>query len=311
MHVSGERLTARKEILVTAGAIGSPRLLLNSGIGPRQHLVEAGIDPVHDLPGVGENLHDHMDVFVVSECRGDLSFDRYKSWPRAAGAVLEFAMFGTGILAHNICDGGGFWYADEIEETGPDIQFHFLPGSGLEHGLKPIRNGVTLNSAYLRPKSRGRVRLISSDEKAKPHIDPNYWADPHDVRKSIAGFRLARRIMAAPVFKEVIGGEASPGRDAVTDDDIRDYACRHAKTDYHPVGTCRMGAKEDVETVVTPDLKLKGIDRVRICDSSIMPFIPSCNTNAPTIMIAEKAADMILRDHGLAAMPAGVNGGPR
>ena len=299
VEIGSELCVAKKEVLLTAGAIGSPRVLMHSGIGSRSHLSEIGIETLIDLPAVGENLHDHMDLFVVSECRGDLSFDRYKSWHRALGAGVQFALFGTGVLGHNICDGGGFWFADEDDGAGPDIQFHFLPGSGLEHGLKPIRNGVTLNSAYLRPRSRGSVRLKSSNPLAKVHVDPNYWGDPHDIRKSIAGFRLARRIMAAPVFKDVIKGETTPGATIETDDDIRAYAARHAKTDYHPVGTCRMGAAEDDEAVVTPDLCLKGVEGLRVCDSSVMPFIPSCNTNAPTIMVAEKAADAICLAHGL------------
>jgi choline dehydrogenase-like flavoprotein len=143
------------------------------------------------------------------------------------------------------------------------------------------------------------VRLRSGDPKDKPLIDPNYWADPYDVKMSIAGFRLARRIMAQPAFRELMKGEAHPGAQATTDDDIKEYAYRHAKTDYHPVGTCRMGADDDPAAVVTPRLQLRGIEGLRVCDSSVMPFVNSSNTNAPTIMIAEKAADMIRADHRL------------
>ncbi len=298
VHVGGQRLEAGREILLTAGAIGSPRVLMHSGIGPAQHLREVGVDVVMDAPFVGENLHDHMDVFVVSECSGNHSFDRYKPWYMAAAAGVQYLAFGTGILGSNICDGGGFWFADP-DAPAPDIQFHFLPGSGLEHGLAPIRNGVTLNSAFLRPRSRGRVRLKSKDPLAKVHIDPNYWGDPYDVKISIAGFRLARRIMAQAAFKPFIKGEAHPGAQAETDDEIKEYAYRHAKTDYHPVGTCKMGAEDDPTAVVTPRLLVKGIDGLRVCDSSVMPFINSSNTNAPTIMIAEKAADMVCVDHGI------------
>jgi choline dehydrogenase-like flavoprotein len=298
VRVGGERIEAGREVLVTAGAIGSPRVLMHSGIGPAQHLREVGVDVVMDAPFVGENLHDHMDVFVVSECSGNYSFDRYKPWYMSALAGLQFMTLGTGILASNICDGGGFWYADEAAPA-PDIQFHFLPGSGLEHGLEPIRNGVTLNSAYLRPRSRGRVRLKSNDPRAKVHIDPNYWGDPYDVKISVAGFKLARRIMAQRAFRGVIKAESQPGRAAQTDDDIKQYAYRHAKAVYHPVGTCKMGAEDDPTAVVTPRLQLKGIERLRVCDSSTMPFVNSSNTNAPTIMIAEKAADMIREDHRL------------
>lgn len=298
VHCGGRRYGARREVLLTAGAIGSPRVLMQSGLGPAQHLREVGVTPLRDLPAVGANLHDHMDVFVVSECSGPFSFDRYKPWYMSAWAGLQFLMFGTGILASNICDGGGFWYSND-SDPAPDIQFHFLPGSGLEHGLSPLRNGVTLNSAYLRPRSRGHVRLRSADPRATVDIDPGYWRDPHDMARSIAGFRLARRVMAQDAFRPWIKCEAHPGAQAQTDDEIRDYAHRHAKTDYHPVGTCRMGAAEDPQAVVTPDLRLKQVEALRVCDSSVMPFIPSCNTNAPTIMIAEKAADLICGDHGL------------
>jgi choline dehydrogenase-like flavoprotein len=302
VHVGAARIEAAREVIVAAGAIGSPKLLMLSGIGPAAHLRAVGVTPVVDMPGVGANLQDHMDVFLVAECAGDLSFDRYKPWWMSAAAGLQWLAFGTGPLASNVCDGGGFWFA-EADAPAPDLQFHFLPGSGLEHGLRPIRNGVTLNSCYLRPRSRGTVRLASADPRAKPLIDPNYWGDPHDAAMSIAGFRLARRIMAQPALRAVIRAEADPGAGVETDDEIRAYAFRHAKTDYHPVGTCRMGAEDDPLAVVTPRLRLRGVENLRVCDSSTMPFVNSSNTNAPTIMIAEKAADMILADAGLG--PAG------
>jgi choline dehydrogenase-like flavoprotein len=296
--VGGQRIEAEREVLLTAGAIGSPRVLLHSGIGPAADLKSVGVDVVLDHPYVGENLHDHMDVFVVSECSGNYSFDRYKPWYMSTAAGAQYLLFGTGIVASNVCDGGGFWYADE-SEPAPDIQFHFLPGSGLEHGLTPIKNGVTLNSAFLRPRSRGSVKLKSNNPTERPLIDPNYWGDPHDVQKSIAGFKLARHMMAQPAFRDVIKGEAHPGAQAKTDDDIKQHAYRHAKTDYHPVGTCKMGAVDDPTVVVNPRLQLKGIEGLRVCDSSVMPFVNSSNTAAPTMMIAEKAADMICVDHKL------------
>ncbi len=296
VRIGGSVAQAEKEVIVTAGAVGSPRLLMHSGIGPAGHLRETGIDPLIDLPAVGENLHDHMDVFVVSECSGNHSFDRYKNPFRAAWAGLEFALFRSGILASNICDGGGFWYTDD-RQPAPDTQFHFLPGSGLEHGLKPIANGVTLNSAWMRPVSRGRVRLVSSDPLAKVHVDPNFWGDKTDIERSLASFRLARRIMAQDAFKPYIAGESAPGSGAVTDEDLVEYAAKHAKTDYHPVGTCRMGAADDPSAVVDPELRVRNVENLRVCDSSVMPSIISSNTNAATMMIAEKAADMIAGDH--------------
>ena len=283
---------ASQEVLVTSGAIGSPKLLQLSGIGPADHLRSVGVDVVHDLPSVGENFHDHMDVFVVSECSGDYSFDRYKPLHMNAWAGLEYLLFNSGPAASNLCDGGGFWYADS-DARSPDIQFHFLPGSGLEHGLKKIRNGVTLNSAMLRPKSRGTVRLRSSNSFDTPLIDPNYWAEEYDRKTSVEGFKLAREIMAQAAFKPYIKRETMPGAECRTDEQIMAYARKFSKTDYHPVGACKMGAADDQRSVVGPDLRVRGIDGLRVVDSSVMPRVVSSNTNAPTIMIAEKAAEMI------------------
>ena len=281
---------AEREVLVASGAIGSPKLLLLSGIGPADRLADVGIDVVHELPGVGENLQDHMDIFVVSECRGDFSFDKYKPLHMTLWAGLQYLLFNSGPVASNLCDGGGFWYADEAARS-PDLQFHFLPGSGLEHGLTPIRNGVTLNSAFLRPLSRGSVRLKSADPRDHPLIDPNYWGDPYDREMSIRGFRMVREIMRQPAFEPFIKSESMPGSDAVTDDDIAAYARRFSKTDYHPVGTCKMGT--DDMAVVDPELRVHGLAGLRVCDSSAMPKLISSNTNAPTMMVAEKASDHI------------------
>ncbi len=298
VHVNGKRIVARREILLTAGAIGSPRVLLHSGLGPAAQLKSVGVKVVRDMPNVGQNLQDHVDVFSIWECSGNFSFDRYKPWYMAAIAGVQYLLFGTGIVASNICDGGGFWYADKTAPA-PDIQFHFLPGSGLEHGLKPIKNGVTLNSAFLRPRSRGSVTLTSANPKDAPAIDPNYWGDDYDVAQSIKGFRLTRKIMSQAAVKPFIKGEADPGPQVQSDDEIRDYACQQAKTDYHPVGSCKMGAIDDPTSVVAPDLRVIGLAGLRVCDSSVMPNLISSNTSAPTTMIAEKAADMIRAAHNL------------
>jgi choline dehydrogenase-like flavoprotein len=290
---------ASKEVLVSSGAVGSPKLLQLSGVGPADYLNALGIKPVHDLPSVGENFQDHMDVFVVSECSDDYSFDRYKPLHMNAWAGLEYLMFNSGPVASNLCDGGGFWYADS-EARSPDIQFHFLPGSGLEHGLKKIRNGVTLNSAVLRPKSRGTVRLASSNPLDAPLIDPNYWAEQYDREMSVEGFKIAREIMAQSAFKPFIKQESMPGMECKTDEQIMAYARQYSKTDYHPVGACKMGAVTDERSVVGPDLKVIGLDGLRVVDSSVMPKVVSSNTNAPTIMIAEKAAAMILEEMAVA-----------
>ena len=294
------RIEARREVLLAAGAIGSPKLLMLSGVGPAADLSRLGIEPALDLPGVGRNLQDHLDLFAIAECSADHSADRFKPPHMTALAGLQYLMFRTGIVASNICDGGGFCYADETAPA-PDVQLHFLPGSGLEAGVERIRNGVTLNSALLRPRSRGRVTLASADPAAPPLIDPAYWADPYDVTHSIRAFRTLRRILAQPCAAPLHPCRDAPGaRGRASDDDLRAYACKHAKSDYHPVGTCRMGAPGAPGTVVTPNLRVAGVEGLRVCDSSVMPFLPSCNTNAPTIMIAERAAEMVRADHGLA-----------
>ncbi len=284
---------ARREVIVTAGAIGSPRLLLLSGIGPEDELKALGIDVVADLPGVGRNLQDHVDVYVVSELTGNHSYDHVARPHHTLWAGLQYILFRKGPVASNLAEAGGFWYADETALT-PDIQFHFMLGSGLEQDLKRLKNdGVTLNSAFLRPRSRGTVRLARADPTAAPLIDPNYWADPYDREMSIRGFRLARRIMAQPAFKPFVKAEALPGPQVETDDEIADYAGKHAKTDYHPVATCAMGPDDSKDAVVDLQLRVRGIEGLRVCDSAAMPLLVSANTNAATIMVAEKAADII------------------
>ncbi|MEQ9812113.1 MAG: choline dehydrogenase [Azospirillaceae bacterium] len=282
---------ARREVIVTAGAIGSPKLLMLSGIGPADHLRETGVEVVHDLPGVGRNLQDHMDVYVVNELTGNHSYDHVAKWHHTLWAGLQYMLFRKGPVASNLVDAGGFWYADPAAHS-PDIQFHFMLGSGLEHGLEKLKNdGVTLNSAFLRPRARGWVKLRSPDPAEPPLINPNYWGDPYDKAMSIRGFRLAREIMAQAAFQPCLKAERLPGPAVQTDEEIADYAQRHGKTDYHPVGTCKMGT--DAMAVVDLTLKVRGIEALRVCDSSTMPLLVSANTNAPTIMMAEKGADLI------------------
>ncbi len=290
---NGERKTIRaeREVVVASGAIGSPKLLMQSGIGPADHLRSVGIPVIHDLPGVGGNLQDHLDLFVIAECTGEHTYDNVAKLHRSAWAGLQYFLFRQGPVASSLFETGGFWWADKAARS-PDIQFHLGLGSGIEAGVAAMpKGGVTLNSAFLRPRSRGTVRLASSDASAAPLIDPNYWADQYDRRISIEGLKLAREIMRQDALKPFVLAERLPGSDKVSDDDLFEYGCKHAKTDHHPVGTCRMGHGE--LAVVTPDLKVRGIDGLRICDASIMPKIISSNTNAPTIMIGEKAADLI------------------
>jgi choline dehydrogenase-like flavoprotein len=271
-------------------------MLMLSGIGPAEHLLEVGVRPVLDQPGVGANLQDHLDLFVVCELTGPHTYDRYARPHWAAAAGLRYLLTRGGPAASSLFETGGFWYADRHARS-PDIQLHLGLGSGIEAGVAAMpMGGVTLNSAYLRPRSRGTVRLASADPAAAPLIDPNYWEDARDRQLSIEGLKLAQAIMRQKPLAPYVLAERLPGPEVRTDADYFGYACRHAKTDHHPAGTCRMGS--DPAAVVDPRLRLNGIERLRVVDASVVPTLVSSNTNAPTIMIAEKAADMIRADHG-------------
>lgn len=294
----GASHAADREVILCAGAIGSPRLLMLSGIGPGDHLRQVGLPVRNDLPGVGENLQDHLDLCVLAECTGPHSYDPLRRIDRAAVAGLQYILFKSGPVTASLFETGGFWYADP-QAAWPDIQFHFGQGSGIEKGIVSLDGaGVTLNSALMRPRSRGTVRLASADPGAPPLIDPNYWSDPYDLDMSLEGLRMAREILRQPALRPYLRREALPGPEITSREALFDYACRLAKTDHHPVGTCRMG--RDDAAVVDLDLRLNGLDGLRVCDASVMPLIPSANTNAATIMIAEKAADLIL---GRAPLP--------
>jgi choline dehydrogenase len=290
-------IRADAEVILCSGAIGSPRLLQLSGIGPADHLHSAGVPVVFDQPGVGSNLQDHLDLFVIAECSGPHTYDRFAKPHLSVLAGLQYLLTKTGPVASSLFETGGFWYADQ-DARSPDIQLHLGLGSGIEAGVASMpQGGVTLNSAYLRPRSRGTVRLASSDPLAAPLIDPNYWADPYDREMSIRGLKLAREIMRQKPLQAFIKAERLPGPDVRTDDDIVAYACKHSKTDHHPAGTCRMGS--DQEAVVDPNLRFRGIAGLRVADNSVMPTLISSNTNSTAIMIGEKAADLIRAGHGV------------
>jgi len=296
VHVAGatgvETIYCDRELLLSSGAIGSPRLLQLSGIGPADALKKAGVEVKHDLSGVGSNLQDHLDLYAIAECTGDHTYDRVAQPHRTLWAGAQYLLFRTGPVSSTLFETGGFWYADKRARS-PDVQFHLGLGSGIEAGVEQMKNpGVTVNSAFLRPRSRGTVRLASADPAAAPLIDPNYWDDPYDRECSLKGLRLAREILRQPALKPFVLAERLPGDGLESDEDLMQYAFRSCKTDHHPVGACAMGSGPDA--VTTPDLKLRGIMGLRVVDASVMPFVPSCNTNAPTIMVAEKAADMIL-----------------
>ncbi len=286
------RKHAGREVIVAAGAIGSPRLLMLSGIGPADHLHQVGVAVHHDLPGVGANLQDHIDVCTIAALRGPDSYDGWERPHMSLLAGLQYLMFRTGPAAASFFETGGFWFADE-SESRPDIQFHFGQGSGIEKGIARVDGaGITLNSTCVRPRSRGTVRLRTDDPLAAPLIDPQYWSDGHDLDRTLKGLAMARDILAQPALRNYVREEVLPGPDVQSRAELLDYACKVAKTDHHPVGTCRMGT--DAMAVVDTELRVHGLAGLRICDSSIMPQINASNTNAPTIMIGEKGADLIL-----------------
>ncbi len=293
---SGRPVTIRaeREVIVTSGAIGSPKLLMLSGIGPSDHLRSVGIDTLHDLTGVGQNLQDHMDVDVLAELSGSYGIDRYKRLHWQAMAGLEYMLFGKGPVASNIVEAGAFWWGDRAEKT-PDIQFHFLPGAGVEEGIGsvPGGNGCTLNSYPVRPRSRGSVTLRTANATDAPIIDPNPYAEPYDLERAADGILISRDILAQAAFKPFIKREHLPGAQVSTRQQAMTFAREHGRSAYHPVGTCRMGAADNADAVVDPHLRVRGIEGLRVCDSSVMPRLISSNTNAATIMIAEKAADLI------------------
>ena len=286
-------LTASSEVILTAGAIGSPRLLLLSGIGPSQHLRDIGISVQHDLKGVGQNLHDHFSTDVTWVLNGPHSYDKYKKlhWKIAAG--LQYYMFKSGPVASNIVEAGAFWWGNKKEEKTPDLQFHFLAGAGVEEGVGtvPGGNGATCNSYYTRPKSRGSVMLRSNNPTDMPIVDPNSFAEPYDLERHIDAIKITQEVGHSRAMQKFVSTEHFPGPACKTKQDYIEMSRASARSSYHPVGTCKMGV--DDMAVVDLAMRVHGIERLRICDSSTMPRIVSSNTNAPTIAMAEKAADLI------------------
>jgi choline dehydrogenase-like flavoprotein len=292
--LDGTKIAATSEVILSAGAIGSPRLLQLSGIGPADVLSAVGIAVVYDQPNVGVNLQDHLDLYCITELSGPHSYDRYAKPHWAAVAGLRYLINRTGPVASSLFETGGFWYADP-DARSPDIQLHLGLGTGIEHGVAAMPDGgITLNSCYLRPRSRGSVRLQSDDPSKAPLIDPNYLQDPLDREMSIRGLKLTQKILSQPALKPYILAERLPGSDVKTDDDYFNFICKHSKTSHHCAGTCRMGSDDDA--VVDPRLRFNGLDGLRVVDNSIMPTVISSNTNAAAIMIGEYAADMIRND---------------
>jgi choline dehydrogenase-like flavoprotein len=294
-------LSARREVLLSAGALQSPQLLMLSGVGPGAHLQALGIPVLHDLPGVGRHLHDHIDVVQVVE--GVQSHDQRELFGlslagavRALRGVFEWQQHRTGMLTTNFGEGGAF-IRSTPDEPIPDLQLHFVVGKLVDHGRKTVfGHGYSCHVCVLRPRSRGSVQLACADPLAAPLIDPAFLRDDDDTHRLVRGFKLMRQILAQPALAQHGGREVAASAAAQTDAQIEAYIRQHADTIYHPVGTCRMGPAESAasgRSVVDAELRVHGLQGLRVVDASVMPQIVGGNTNAPTIMIAEKAADLI------------------
>jgi len=284
--------TAEREVIVSGGAINSPKLLLLSGVGPADDLRRLGIPVILDLPGVGKNLHDHLNAQVITRASRPITYDH---WDRPLPFLkfgLQFLAFNSGVATSNLCEGGAFLKSEPDLGT-PDIQLHFMPLIWLDYGRAHVAgHGMTLEAAFLQPRSRGTVTLASRDPGTAPVIDPAYGACSSDIRGLVQAVRRAREIMRAPAFRPFVGEELYPGADRQSEAALADYVRQTAITTYHPVGTCRMGV--DDLAVVDPRLRVRGLQQIRVVDTSIMPRIVSGSTQAPAGMIGEMGASMIL-----------------
>lgn len=289
--VHSERVT--REVLLCGGAFFSPQLLMLSGIGQGAMLQKLGIDVVHDLPGVGEHLHDHPDIVTVVDTPSNrqsfgLSLGGAASLMRS---VFEWKSRRTGMLTSNFAEAGGFLRSSP-QEAIPDLQLHFVVGKLIDHGRKTVwGHGYSCHMCLLQPRSRGRVTLGSADALAPPLIDPAFFSEAEDMHKMVGAVRLMRAILSQPALQAFGGQELAYSANAQSDEEIATYVRDYADTIYHPVGSCRMGTGP--MDVVDAKLRVHGIDGLRVVDASIMPRIVSGNTNAPVIMIAEKAVDLI------------------
>jgi choline dehydrogenase-like flavoprotein len=288
-----QRLSATREVLLCAGAVQSPQLLMLSGIGPGDELRRHGIALVNELPGVGLNFHDHPDVVQVFDAPQlkDLFGLSLSGVVRVLQGMWEWRQQRSGMLTTNFAEAGGFVKSDPRESI-PDLQLHFVIGKLIDHGRKTVfGHGYSCHVCLLRPKSRGRISLVSADPTAAPRIDPNFLAERDDVDRLVRGFKLMRAILSQRALSDHGARELQASASAQTDEQIEAFIRGHADTIYHPVGSCRMGA--GAHDVVDAQLRVHGMQGLRVVDASIMPRIVGGNTNAPTIMIAEKASDLI------------------
>jgi choline dehydrogenase len=313
VHGGGETMiAARREVILAGGAINSPQLLLLSGIGPEAELRRHGIPVRHCLPGVGRNLQDHLEVMVIHQCLQPVSSGiSLATLPLQARHIRAYRRHRTGGLTSNAAEAGGF-VRTTAQAAIPDLQFHFTPAHLHDHARNLrsaartlIGHGYSLHVCQLRPRSRGHVALNSADPADDALIDPNYLSEPEDMAVMVEAVKAARRVLAASVLDPYRGREMQPGAQVQSDQEIERFIRARAESIYHPAGTCRMG--QDDMAVVDDMLRVHGMEGLRVVDASIMPTLVGGNTNAPAVMIAEKAADMML---GLQEGDAGAAGRP-
>ncbi|MBZ0088736.1 MAG: choline dehydrogenase [Thermomonas sp.] len=290
-HGSPVAYTARREVLLCGGSINSPQLLMLSGIGPADALRGHGITVLHDAPGVGANLQDHLDVTTLQHCTQRISYDRVSE----ARTAFEYFLGGhRGPGTSNIAEGGAFWRSPLATDARADIQLHFIPAMIDDHGRNRLPgDGYTMHACFLRPRSRGTVTLTSNRASDKPRIDPNYLGDPDgfDLKVMLECAKLSLEIFAQKAFDPYRGPLIFPPQLPRSEAELIAFVRSRAETVYHPVGTCKMGS--DDAAVVDSQLRVRGVEGLRVVDASVMPNLPGGNTNAPTIMIAERAADLI------------------
>lgn len=282
---------AAREVLVCGGAINSPQLLMLSGIGPAAELRRHGIAVRVDAPEVGGNLQDHLDICTLHHATRRITYDRVSD----ARIAFDYYLRGhSGPGSSNIAEAGAFVRSELATDDRCDIQMHFVPAMLDDHGRRRLPgDGYTLHACFLRPASRGRIRLASASAGDKPRIEANYLSDTRgfDLRMMVQCARLSRTILMQPAFDGLRGAPIFPARNDCDDDDLAAFVRAKAETVYHPVGTCRMGS--DAASVVDPALRVRGVEGLRVVDASVMPRLIGGNTNAPTLMIAERAADLI------------------
>ena len=287
-----EKIYAEKELILSGGSINSPQLLMLSGIGDADHLKDKGIKVINDLKGVGKNLQDHLETYIMQECKTPDTLYSYVKKLNMLRVGIQWFLNKSGPCSTSFLEAGGFCKSSPDKEY-PNIQFHFFPAFVIDHGaVDPDRHGFQLHASLNQPKSRGHVTLNTKNPYDYPKIQFNYLEDDYDLKETVKCVHVARKILSQNSMKPYAGKEIGPGEDSKTDEEIKEYIRSKAETAYHPSCTLKMGYDE--MAVLDEDLKVHGLQNLRVADASVMPEITSGNLNAPTLMIAEKAADLIL-----------------